>query len=134
MSIEAIRAALVAGPTEGPWEIWTSCSWRRIKSGTGANVLEPTVAKSDGHPDLSASNETLAFIAACNPSAIRELLDRLEAAEKDARRWRAAMAQPWVLSSMPGGKGVSITLSIYGVKANPDMEPEDAIDAAMEGE
>lgn len=68
------------------------------------------------------------------PSTVAELLDRLEAAENDARRWRASMAQPWVLSSMPGGKGVSLTLSIYGVKANPDMEPEDAIDAAMEGE
>lgn len=42
--------------TEGPWELWTSNSWRRITSrATGSTVCEP-VTQRDGHPDLFFRN------------------------------------------------------------------------------
>lgn len=42
--------------TPGPWELWTSNSWRRITSrATGSTVCEP-VTQRDGHPDLYFRN------------------------------------------------------------------------------
>lgn len=39
----------------GPWETWTSCSFRRISGpdGKDGGVLHATKHKYDGHPDLS---------------------------------------------------------------------------------
>lgn len=70
-------------PTPGPWEWWTSCSWKRLtsKDSKGAwmkqgNVLCPTVA-SDGHPDLVVSEADMALIAAAP-----DLLEALKAAKE----------------------------------------------------
>lgn len=41
--------------TQGPWEFWTSCSFRRIGSASGKPVMEPIRCGSDGHPDLHFS-------------------------------------------------------------------------------
>ena len=41
--------------------------------------------------DYDGMAENAAYIAAANPAAILALLDRLEAAEKDAARWRYAL-------------------------------------------
>jgi hypothetical protein len=55
--------------TPGPWEWWTSNSWRRLSSEhrdhprEGA-VLCPHVSRSDGHPDVSISEADMALIAA----------------------------------------------------------------------
>jgi hypothetical protein len=52
--------------TPGPWEWWTSNSWRRLVhqvGGTQIPVLTPTVAR-DGHPDLMVSETNMALIAA----------------------------------------------------------------------
>jgi len=51
--------------------------------------------------------------------------------QEDADRWRAAIAQPWVLASIPKdqGGGIRITINLYDVSPTPDMEPEDAIDS-----
>lgn len=47
---------LMEKATQGEWELWDSCSWRRIgiknQFNSRAQILEPTIA-SDGHPDLS---------------------------------------------------------------------------------
>lgn len=75
-----IRAA-VKHATPGPWQWWTSNSWKRLKhdgKGETQNVIEPYVAH-DGHPDLCVSLSDMAYIAACHPEAIRALL-----AERDA--------------------------------------------------
>lgn len=40
--------------TPGPWEMWTSNSWRRIRTINGS-VCEP-ITQSDGHPDLLFQN------------------------------------------------------------------------------
>ena len=46
-------AAVVDKMPPGVWEVWTSCSFRRISSdGKDGNVLRAT-KQSDGHPDLS---------------------------------------------------------------------------------
>lgn len=56
--------------TPGPWEWWTSCSWKRLTSKTAdgkwmreGNVLCPSIA-SDGHPVLDVSEADMALIAA----------------------------------------------------------------------
>lgn len=57
--------------TPGPWEWWTSNSWRRLtahnKPGRQyvqeGDVLCPTVAR-DGHPDLIVTEANMALIAA----------------------------------------------------------------------
>ena len=53
--------------TPGPWEWWTSNSWRRLRSnpanGRDAGVIVPFVAP-DGHPDLEVSAADMSLIAA----------------------------------------------------------------------
>lgn len=53
--------------TPGPWEWWTSNSWRRLRSnpanGRDLGVVTPFVAP-DGHPDLEVSAADMALIAA----------------------------------------------------------------------
>ena len=39
-------------------------------------------------PALDEANRLARYIAACNPTAIRSLLSRLEEAERDAKRYR----------------------------------------------
>ena len=65
--------------TPGPWEWWTSNSWRRLKRddrGITQNVLEPYVCR-DGHPDLTISEADMALIAAA-PDLLASLIDVLE--------------------------------------------------------
>jgi hypothetical protein len=63
--------------TPGPWEWWTSNSWRRLRSnpanGRDAGVVTPIVAR-DGHPDLEVSAADMALIATAP-----ELLDVVRA-------------------------------------------------------
>jgi hypothetical protein len=60
---EALTKALAALPG-GEWEVWTSCSFRRItarvngRSGQDGGVLSGVVQR-DGHPDLSMSERQL---------------------------------------------------------------------------
>lgn len=42
--------------TPGPWEVATSCSWRRIVGLRGELVCEPVVQRADNHPDLHFRN------------------------------------------------------------------------------
>ena len=52
-------SALMALPA-GPWEVWTSCSFRRVsrQGGGDGDVLHGTVQR-DGHPDLSMTERQL---------------------------------------------------------------------------
>jgi hypothetical protein len=56
--------------TPGPWKWWTSNSWRRLtshaggRSGQDGGVLCPTTQASDGHPDIIATEDDMALIAA----------------------------------------------------------------------
>lgn len=52
--------------TPGPWEWWTSNSWRRLRHsdrGVSTDVIMPTVHP-DGHPDLIVSDGDAALLAA----------------------------------------------------------------------
>lgn len=78
-------------PTPGPWEWWTSCSWKRLtsKDSKGSwmkqgNVLCPTVA-SDGHPDLIVSEADMALIASA-PDLLRLASDYRGSIEFQIRR------------------------------------------------
>lgn len=81
--IKALREALEAGPTPGPWAWWTSCSYRRLssdKTGKDGDVLYAAVHR-DGVGDVVGTDATKAYIAAANPDRIARILARLEAAE-----------------------------------------------------
>jgi hypothetical protein len=80
-AISRIEAALEAGPTPGVWE------YREV-DGIGS-VAAPkgwvgAVVADRGHECIDAN-----YIAACNPVAIRTLLDRLKAAGAEVDRLRA---------------------------------------------
>lgn len=84
---QAIREALAAGPTPGPWLLATSNSWRRFVAQDMTPVCEP-VTQNDGHPDLYFRNggtdgPDARFIAACNPEAITAILAALEARDAE---------------------------------------------------
>jgi hypothetical protein len=52
--------------TPGPWEWWTSNSWKRLRHsdrGVSTNVIMPVVCP-DGHPDLEVTAADMALIAA----------------------------------------------------------------------
>jgi len=62
-----------------PWQLQTSCSWRRIGrkyGGRDGDVLRPTYDR-DGHPNLNSSPGNLALIEAA-PTVIRELRDEVD--------------------------------------------------------
>lgn len=159
-ALDNIKAALEAGPTEGPWRYW-SC--------TVDSSLQPPMYHYAQFANVAGSvfraplrylrKEDADFIAACNPTAIRELLAyveslereriedqgviavwrrrtqeaeaKVESLDKDAARWRTAIAMPWVLTgdSQDYHWGISIA-RVPGAEAADD--PEVIIDAAME--
>lgn len=83
--IEAIKTRAEAA-TPGPWKWWTSNSWNRLKRDDGdvtQNVAEPFVSRSDSHPDISISEEDMAFISHARTD-IPALLSALEAEKKRA--------------------------------------------------
>jgi|SRR6478736_6365006 len=66
--------------TPGPWEIQTSCSFRRIGNSSGdGNVCYPTNQQSDGHPDLCFPNGGFNGPDARLIAAAPELLDTVNA-------------------------------------------------------
>jgi len=123
---ERIRAALAMGPTPGPWELMDG------RTDTVENAQGYPVCAVNYHPYERYDHGTrAAYIAACDPDTIRELLEErdqlsaaLEAAREDAERWRA-------LREMDGGE-------IYALLGDCDgIHPEQAdasIDEAIEKE
>lgn len=94
MSIEAIKEALKDGPTEGSWK-WGTYAIGVLVVTEERGKHDPITQTGDASccavPWDSTESSKQAqidadYIAACNPVAIRELIERLEAAEKDAAR------------------------------------------------
>jgi len=89
---KAIREALEAGPTEGPWvaddnEGFSPWSiWSRM-SPTGHGEAGPKIAQIQ----LANDEADAAFIAACNPAAIRALLADLDAKTEALKSVQAAI-------------------------------------------
>lgn len=70
----------------GPWELWTSCSFRRITGPDGkeGGVLHAYNQRSDNHPDLSMPEEQLFALV-----RLRNALPRLIEELREARRYAA---------------------------------------------
>lgn len=84
--------------TPGPWQWWTSNSWRRLSSGTkDGNVLCPVVQRSDGHSDVIVSEADMALIEAapCLLAACEAAARNFEAYESHplGDQLRAAIAK-----------------------------------------
>jgi hypothetical protein len=81
--------------TRGPWEIQTSCSFRRIGNSSGdGNVCYPTNQQSDGHPDLCFPNGGFNGPDARLIAAAPEMLAMLERI-RDDQTWRTADNKLW---------------------------------------
>lgn len=145
--IKAIRDALAAGPTPGPWEQkepeedkqYLRIRGRRLGGRFKiANVAAPKIALLDSELQSREDAESAAnaaYIAACHPERIARLLDALELAQKDAERYRA-MREPKCLSwpiavfdmREPMNKGKPLPYECIGNRLDA------AIDAAMKGQ
>jgi len=99
MSIERIRAALAAGPTPGPWSVETvptSCGvCHKVGPFPGRRPGDPprhaclyADYPSQGNPADDELEANAAFIAACNPAAIRALLAEHDALKAENERLR----------------------------------------------
>ena len=93
--LAAIKAALEAGPTFAEWEVLDDS--RHIYSKTlvddGEDSWLPLIAVTDDDETLIDFEANARYIAACNPVAIRTLLDRLKAAEAEVERLRCNAMQ-----------------------------------------
>lgn len=72
--LKVLESALLARPASGPWDLWTSCSWLRVKGPTGEDVIGPC-QDADGQLNLKATRETLSFVVACDPERMKRMLD-----------------------------------------------------------
>jgi len=68
--------------TPGPWEWWTSNSWRRLRHserGVSTDVLMPCV-HNDGQPDIIVNAADMALIAAAPDllAALQNIVPRFE--------------------------------------------------------
>lgn len=94
--------------TPGPWEIWTSCSFRRISSkatGKDGDVLHAVIQRSDGHPDLCFPNGGFTGPDARLIAAAPELLEALQALFDDYKALAdSGDAGNWSLEDMECGK------------------------------
>lgn len=89
MSIATLKQ-LSAQATAGPWEWWTSNSFRRLSSvatGKDGDVLYACIQLSDGHPDIGGSDADMALIA-----AMRNNIDALIAVAEAAQEFVAVQS------------------------------------------
>lgn len=71
-----------------PWRWSTSNSYRRMEG-----IIEPAYHARDGQPDISISDEDMAFIAAASPQVIIALVERLQRVEKVAAIMHDALVE-----------------------------------------
>ena len=103
--IKALREAIAAGPTPGPWEQRTffdhdgppSCDDIQVCASTPNGRYSSALLTMDwcGKPrefefERESAQSTAAYIAAASPDRIARLLDALDEARRDAERWKAA--------------------------------------------
>jgi uncharacterized coiled-coil protein SlyX len=84
IDIYAIEAKARAA-TPGPWEWWTSNSYRRLTGADGkAGGVAHGFTHRDGVTDIAIREEDMAHIAAVSPNVVLELIARLRDAERVA--------------------------------------------------
>ena len=94
--IKALKEALEAGPTPGEWKLFDEPPNDMWLAGRSIGAADPKDARRvcDAYsiispPEPGSMHEANArYIAACSPARIARLLERLEAAERDAARYR----------------------------------------------
>lgn len=80
--------ALVKAAHQGKWEIWTSCSWRRIYADQGREkvcVIEPTT-QHDRWPDLAFGPGVEAWMEGFTPEVALALIAEVRALREDKAR------------------------------------------------
>lgn len=117
--IAALREALEAGPTPGDWIVTDRLGYSneyRILGGRG-----DVVCWTEPHAhSVTAANAML--IAAAHPEAIRAVLDALEAAQRDAERYR-------FIRDADRSDCITPELALYAMESLDEY-----VDAAMEDE
>ena len=82
---------LAQAATPGPWQFWHGWVAANIDNDGGVVVAErPTPSGGKYQAKVDANFK---FIAAANPATVIELLDRLEAAEKEIESWKGVAKQ-----------------------------------------
>lgn len=85
-AIAQIEAALAAGPTDGPWFICRDSN----DDGT-VDIETGRIAQSEWPPAQNCEYGTAEYIAACNPAAMREVLDHIAKQATEIARLRAVL-------------------------------------------
>lgn len=119
-AIRKIEAALAAGPTEGVWQ------WHSNENMYGCSEADYMALEwEDQHGAIIETDSgfygpdepTRAYIAACNPSAIREVLQTLASKDAEIARLRVAASRyEWIR-----GWGVAVE-SGGNIYANSDLD------------
>ena len=82
--------------TPGPWEWWTSNSWRRLRAKditqSYSEVAYPTTSKADGHPDIVISEADMRLIAAA-PEMYELLLTLIDDSDSYGAKWDRSEAR-----------------------------------------
>ena len=106
----ALRDALEAGPTEGPWAQCASDVFMfGRKEGNGTEpigfVYGPSFAERSEYGRRTIA--TARYIAAAHPAAIRSLLDERDRIEANAERLAAeqAVMRQWIAEALPWIQG-----------------------------
>jgi hypothetical protein len=127
--IERIREALAAGPTPGPWTVMPAYAGEQCVARINAWESVPPNGVELAHETIDA-----AFIAACHPAAIRELLAELDAREADAERYRWIAGHCRSTSEHWGGRWSIIVEGPCPTAHDEEAAFDAAIDAARSKE
>lgn len=84
----------------GPWQMATSCSFRRIIDASGREIIGGAVQRSDGHPDLYFANGGYegpdARLVLAAPELLEALADLVKAEEEYGDPSNAAVNESWL--------------------------------------
>ena len=141
---EAIRDALAAGPTPGPWYLRTNrhpttdgraWGWLDTQPPGGGQYAPPGLQITWERGSKSEANAD--YIAACNPAAITALLADLDAARADAERLSSLAYPPFCdeYNEVDLHEQAAIYASAFG-REEPNRDDylaalRDAVDAAL---
>ena len=138
IDLKAIRAAAEAA-TPGPWEAVGPSfgaplpKYLNEVGRINEDEMFEEVCVSPS-PEDDACSADMIFIATANPTAILELLGRLEAAEKDAARYRAIAADPYFDGYAWWTQDICIIETDDANKPPTKDQVGEAVDAAMKDE
>lgn len=127
---DKLRAALAACPHKGPWlhRAKSNGLFTPPPEGTQYSFGQYLTTLGD---DEAADCEIIDYIIAASPDRIARLLDRLEAAERDAARWQFAKRRAY-----KDGAILALEIGDLDATAAGDFSEfaDAAIDAAMQSE